>query len=287
MQGYQAVCPQPSCHPSKGQLVAYGVCPATLGGRPCPPLVKPYTCPARKCTTKMRRRERECVWSKWKHVGAKCDVHCGTGFKHYVRTLISHPTDKKPSWCGPTRMEKMCDAGPCNKDCKVSRWSEWTSCNHDCGPGVSTRHRHVLRPAEGSGKTCPRLEESKGCEIKPCSVQCKVGFAGAVLSAFTSQSIDFIPLCACLSILPSEIGPIATQCVAKVCSFISVLFFNLPRVRRNVRSYSLSELDLLFSRIARAGFSLPSPAFPSNAAICFAFFPLSSLFYCLAVSFFF
>jgi len=48
-------------------------------------------------------------------------------------------------------------------DCAVSEWSEWSSCDSQCGPGTATRTRTVTRPASNGGTSCPDLRERRSC----------------------------------------------------------------------------------------------------------------------------
>ncbi|XP_045595554.1 spondin-2 [Procambarus clarkii] len=48
------------------------------------------------------------------------------------------------------------------RDCRVSEWSEWSSCSKTCGIGEQIRTRTVLRHA-WRGRACPVLQETKWC----------------------------------------------------------------------------------------------------------------------------
>lgn len=49
------------------------------------------------------------------------------------------------------------------RDCRVSDWSEWSSCSKSCGIGEMQRRREVLKHARRGGQTCPPLLETKWC----------------------------------------------------------------------------------------------------------------------------
>lgn len=62
-----------------------------------------------------------------------------------------------------------CTEENCARDCEMSEWSEWSTC--DCEPGseaAATRSRQVLRPAFGQGARCSSFAMSQS---NPCS-QC-------------------------------------------------------------------------------------------------------------------
>ena len=61
------------------------------------------------------------------------------------------------------------DEGGCTpRNCKVSEWSSWRACSHDCGTtGVQTRTRYKTE-TESSCGTCPQLEESRPCNRDEC-----------------------------------------------------------------------------------------------------------------------
>ena len=62
-------------------------------------------------------------------------------------------------------------------NCNLTEWSDWTSCNKDCGTGSQSRsrvnqHKNILT----LGKTCDKnLVESKQCNTQSCVKHCKVG----------------------------------------------------------------------------------------------------------------
>jgi hypothetical protein len=60
------------------------------------------------------------------------------------------------------------------KDCLVSDWGNWASCNKPCGGGSQTRSRTVTQQASNGGKGCPSLSEARSCNTQMCAVDCKV-----------------------------------------------------------------------------------------------------------------
>ncbi|KAG5890356.1 hypothetical protein JTB14_015759 [Gonioctena quinquepunctata] len=49
------------------------------------------------------------------------------------------------------------------RDCRVSTWSEWSTCSKSCGIGEMQRRREVLKHARRGGRLCPPLVETKWC----------------------------------------------------------------------------------------------------------------------------
>lgn len=57
-------------------------------------------------------------------------------------------------------------------DCRVSHWSEWSSCSKDCGIGEMHRYRNILRRPRHGGRPCPPLQESRWCgSARDCASQ--------------------------------------------------------------------------------------------------------------------
>ncbi|XP_019378020.1 PREDICTED: thrombospondin type-1 domain-containing protein 7B [Gavialis gangeticus] len=61
---------------------------------------------------------------------------------------------------------------PCPRDCVVSEFSDWSGCNKDCVKSLQHRTRSVLSPPLYGGSQCPKLTESRMCNI---SVSCSLG----------------------------------------------------------------------------------------------------------------
>ena len=57
---------------------------------------------------------------------------------------------------------------PPPKNCKLSPWSSWSACNHECGnAGVQIRTRHKIEQ-ECCGGTCGSLKETRPCNRVAC-----------------------------------------------------------------------------------------------------------------------
>ena len=57
---------------------------------------------------------------------------------------------------------------PKPKDCIVSNWGEYNSCNKTCGGGWQRKTRSVIYPPKFGGKACPSLVSLQKCNTTPC-----------------------------------------------------------------------------------------------------------------------
>ncbi|CAG5115297.1 unnamed protein product, partial [Candidula unifasciata] len=103
------------------------------------------------------------------------DAECGVGHKERFAFCRNENGEKvDPIVCqeifGPVTepMVVSCEI-PCDNDCLLSDWSEWTICSTTCGLGFTKRRRSVLQTPIGSGRKCPeKLDQSKPCFRKGC-----------------------------------------------------------------------------------------------------------------------
>lgn len=81
---------------------------------------------------------------------------------------ISEDVNEKPCYCDHACL-KLGDCCPDFKkackvvDCLVSIWEPWGECDADCGTGMMSRRRTVLRQSANGGKHCPSLIQKRGC----------------------------------------------------------------------------------------------------------------------------
>ncbi|KAL6079825.1 hypothetical protein STEG23_033916 [Scotinomys teguina] len=61
---------------------------------------------------------------------------------------------------------------PCPRDCVVSEFSPWSTCNEGCGKKLQHRTRVAIAPPLYGGLGCPNLTESRACEAP---VSCPLG----------------------------------------------------------------------------------------------------------------
>ena len=55
---------------------------------------------------------------------------------------------------GEREVVASCNSQPCDEDCVWGDWQEVTTCSKECGGGVQTLARTVVRNASGLGLTC-------------------------------------------------------------------------------------------------------------------------------------
>lgn len=72
------------------------------------------------------------------------------------------------SSCPPATEKAPCNTNTCPTPCKVSAWSNWTSCSAVCGKGTQIRTRTVTKAATNFGE-CQALYGSQTCEATKLS----------------------------------------------------------------------------------------------------------------------
>lgn len=135
----------------------------TGGGLECPALEQVKPCNNQECN-------KDCVVSDWSPWSA-CSASCGGGSSSRVRYIIS-PASGTGKAC-PALIDYLdCNKDACPTDCIVSEWSPWSTCSKECGSGIQTRTRTIIKPSTYG--TCPSLSESRPCNYQECPVHCKV-----------------------------------------------------------------------------------------------------------------
>ena len=106
-----------------------------------------------------------------------CTTSCGGGLQKQERSVVV-----KPAYGGkkcPVNNTKTlaCNTDPCPIDCKMAPWTNFSTCNADCGPGKKKRTRVKQMPARHGGKACDddSTEDFDPCNDGPCPVSCKLG----------------------------------------------------------------------------------------------------------------
>uniref|UniRef100_A0A0K8UNA0 Spondin-2 n=1 Tax=Bactrocera latifrons TaxID=174628 RepID=A0A0K8UNA0_BACLA len=82
----------------------------------------------------------------------------------YQRTEAStNSSATAANWLGPLPKRRRTKSRTKSRDCRVSHWSEWSTCSKTCGIGEMHRYRKVIRHGKRGGRPCPALQESKWC----------------------------------------------------------------------------------------------------------------------------
>lgn len=112
----------------------------------------------------------DCEVTEWTDF-EECSAKCGGGEQKRTRDIIT-PAANGGLTCPPLWEIQKCNTTPCSTsnevDCQMSPWTDWTKCTQECGGGVTTRTRSILRAAGPGGKQCGSLKETKGCNLQRC-----------------------------------------------------------------------------------------------------------------------
>lgn len=71
------------------------------------------------------------------------------------------------------------------RNCEVSDWSAWSTCDKMCSGGSQTRTRTITKNVVSVGIKCPALTESQPCNTHACT---KVSFTVSPSSTYISQN---------------------------------------------------------------------------------------------------
>merc|ERR1719219_411368 len=134
-------------------------------GMKCPQLEREKKCGQKKCPVDCLESE----WSGW----AKCSKDCESGVQSKTRDVITKAKNGGKG-CDSVQEERPCNTGSCDRNCKLSDWSEWSPCTMACSGGVTERVKKVLVPIRGQGK-CPKKSNPDRFEDAKCNKQECVG----------------------------------------------------------------------------------------------------------------
>jgi hypothetical protein len=157
--------PEDSCGTGERSRTRAIQTPASGGGRECGALEESEPCALAPCPV-------DCELGEWTEFGA-CDVTCGEGLQTRTRAVLVEPANGGAP-CGATSEDRLCALDPCDGDCEVSEWTDWSACSEECGVGTQTRTREVVVEPIGAGAACPALTDSRECTDGPCPVDCEL-----------------------------------------------------------------------------------------------------------------
>ncbi|CAK8671662.1 unnamed protein product [Clavelina lepadiformis] len=168
-----------------GSWSAYGSCSATCGPGTqsrSRSIATPASCSGASCSgTTAESRDCnvqccpvDCVWGEWGDWG-DCSKTCDAGIISRNRPVSIANSCGGEECSGDSSEEKTCNDICCPVDCAWSVWSEWSSCDRDCGGGKHTRNRSIDEISSCGGKTCEGpTEQSEACNEQCCPVDCEV-----------------------------------------------------------------------------------------------------------------
>ncbi|XP_054713139.1 somatomedin-B and thrombospondin type-1 domain-containing protein-like [Uloborus diversus] len=102
-----------------------------------------------------------------------CAVHSHLISSNSLHSDIQANDQDRPCYCDHACV-KVGDCCPdyqraCGvSNCEVSGWGPWSACSVDCGTGVMSRERHVIREATNGGEGCPELHQKRTCLGSRC-----------------------------------------------------------------------------------------------------------------------
>lgn len=212
------------------------------------------------------KERRDCEtgeWSEW----SPCSVSCGGGSQSRNR-LMKTPA-KNGGSCILKETKEGCNTNPCPRDCKVSDWSQFSSCQNVNGVWKKIRTKTVREFPQFNGKECPPLTEEEVCPPVNCQISdwseyypCKYDVNEKVFKKRRLKTVTQRPLyggtsCPMITYEPTEeqwaqinegksdaeVGPIKEigQIQEEVCPFIiadSVVHSNDISWNRDTRFYN-------------------------------------------------
>lgn len=143
------------CMASDGTLVSDHLCAHSYR----PPAV---TCPA----------TMPCMSYNWRAGNVACPTTCGMPATFIAPSMSCVGSDglEASGMCSANEAPEPVECPetpPCDVDCEVSDWSEWTGCSAQCGGGETSRFREIVVEPYG-GLQCPELFDIVPCNSLPC-----------------------------------------------------------------------------------------------------------------------
>jgi len=100
-----------------------------------------------------------------------CSKTCGGGVQRRVRSITVVPKNGGDV-CPALEETEGCNNGPCPVDCMQATWTDWSSCNRNCGGGLETRTRLTTTQPVYGGMSCGIGIEHRDCATHACPIHC-------------------------------------------------------------------------------------------------------------------
>jgi hypothetical protein len=133
----------------------------------------------------------DCEVSQWYEYG-KCTKSCGGGEQVRLRHVIKEAANGGAD-CPELKESRACETHGCPTDCEVQPWTEWGSCDRECGGGKQSRTRHVFTYPSSTGASCPPLHEERPCNLQGCGTElCADGIAAGFMKSIQTGESMFV-----------------------------------------------------------------------------------------------
>ncbi|CEM05803.1 unnamed protein product [Vitrella brassicaformis CCMP3155] len=129
-------------------------------GAPCPALKTILPCNRHPCPIDCKMGD----WSEW----STCPVTCDQGVQYRYRDVLIQPQHGGEECPSTNQDTKPCQRPPCNKDCVLGEWTDWSPCCRACNGGVQIRTKPVIENSRGAG-ICWGTYDKERFETKPCN----------------------------------------------------------------------------------------------------------------------
>eukprot|EP01013_Petalomonas_cantuscygni_P015357 TRINITY_DN3164_c0_g1_i1.p1 TRINITY_DN3164_c0_g1~~TRINITY_DN3164_c0_g1_i1.p1 ORF type:complete len:6949 (+),score=1286.42 TRINITY_DN3164_c0_g1_i1:147-20993(+) len=111
----------------------------------------------------------DCVVGPWEQ--GNCSASCGEGIVYATRGVVTPPANGGKT-CPALSKTLECNLQPCPPECVYSPFQQNGKCTKECGGGVATYSRQLLK---GTTDHCKApLQEERPCNTQACSVNCEV-----------------------------------------------------------------------------------------------------------------
>jgi len=110
---------------------------------------------------------QDCDVTSWGKFGS-CSKTCGGGVRIAFRKVLQ-PMYLGGTPCPALNKTKLCHTEHCPVHCNISAWSPWSSCSKSCAYGTKKRGRKITVMPNYGGVPCPKLAETRGCNLFPCA----------------------------------------------------------------------------------------------------------------------